>query len=175
VLTESAYAPDKSVRALRPLAAITLAVVAVQVTLGGWVSANYAALACPDLPLCRGSFVPQMDFANAFHVVRELGQTAQGELLSNDALTAIHWTHRMFALVALATVLTLAVRAWRLLPTAAVALGLIVLAQFALGVSNVLFGLPLPIAAAHNAGAALLIATLVVINFFAFRGLRPSP
>jgi cytochrome c oxidase assembly protein subunit 15 len=173
-LGESPLAQDQRLRALRPLAALTLLVVAVQVTLGGWVSANYAALACPDLPLCRGSLVPPMDFANAFHVVRELGQTAQGGLLSNEALTAIHWTHRMFALVALAMVLVLATRAWRLLPTVAVALGVVVLAQFALGVSNVVFGLPLPVAAAHNAGAALLIALLVVINFFAFRGLRPS-
>jgi cytochrome c oxidase assembly protein subunit 15 len=114
-----------------------------------------------------------MDFANAFHVVRELGQTAQGELLSNQALTAIHWSHRMFALVAVAMVLVLAARARPLLPRLSLALVVIVLGQFALGVSNVAFGLPLPVAAAHNAGAALLIVTLVVINFFAFRGLRP--
>ena len=173
-LSESSHARDERLHVLRPMTAITLAVVAVQVALGGWVSANYAALACPDLPLCRGSVVPSMDFANAFHVVRELGQTAEGELLSNEALTAIHWTHRLFALVAVAAVLILAARAWRLLPGISAALGIIVLAQFALGVSNVLFGLPLPLAAAHNAGAALLVAILIVINFFAFRGLRPS-
>jgi len=173
-LGESPHASDTSVRALRALAAATLAVVGVQVILGGWVSANYAALACPDLPLCRGTLIPEMDFANAFHIVRELGQTAQGELLTNEALTAIHWTHRVFALVALTMVFVTAARARRVLPRLSGALALVVLAQFALGVSNVLFGLPLPLAAAHNAGAALLIATLVVINFFAFRGLRPS-
>jgi cytochrome c oxidase assembly protein subunit 15 len=173
-LSESSFAPDERMRTLRPLAAVTLCVVALQVVLGGWVSANYAALACPDLPLCRGSLVPSMDFGNAFHVVRELGQTAEGELLSNEALTAIHWTHRMFALVALATVLFMSWKTWRLLPRLAVALAAIVLGQFALGVSNVAFGLPLPVAAAHNAGAALLIVALVVINFFSFRGLRPS-
>ena len=172
-LGESSFGPDERVRALRPIAVITLAVVAVQVALGGWVSANYAALACPDLPLCRGSLVPSMDFANAFHVVRELGQTADGALLSNEALTAIHWTHRLFALVALTMVLVLVARARPVLPRISVALALVVLAQFALGVSNVFFGLPLPLAAAHNAGAALLVVTLVVINFFAFRGLRP--
>jgi cytochrome c oxidase assembly protein subunit 15 len=172
-LSESAHTAEPAIRQLRRVAAATLAVVAVQVALGGWVSANYAALACPDLPLCRGQVVPPMDFANSFHVLRELGQTPQGELLSNEALTAIHWTHRLFALVALAAVLALAVRAYHLLPRLAVALALVVLAQFALGVSNVAFGLPLPLAAAHNAGAALLIGTLVVINFFAFRGLRP--
>jgi heme a synthase len=173
-LGESSFAKDGSVRALRPMAATALAVVVVQVALGGWVSANYAALACPDVPLCRGSLLPGMDFGNAFHVVRELGQTAQGELLSNEALTAIHWTHRMFALVALAMVVVLATRARRVLPRLSLALAVIVLVQFGLGVSNVLFGLPLPIAAAHNAGAALLVSALVVINFFAFRGLRPS-
>ena len=173
-LSESAHAPDERLRVLRPMALIALAVVAIQVALGGWVSANYAALACPDLPLCRGSLVPSMDFANAFHVVRELGQTADGALLSNEALTTIHWTHRMFALVAVTMVLVLAARAWSVLPRLSLALAIIVLAQFVLGVSNVAFSLPLPVAAAHNAGAALLIATLVVINFFVFRGLRPS-
>lgn len=173
-LSESPHAADASLRELRPWALATLAVVFVQVALGGWVSANYAALACPDLPLCRGRLVPEMDFANAFHVLRELGQTPQGELLSNEALTAIHWTHRMFALVATTAVLVLAVRAYRLLPRWAIALVLIVALQFALGVANVVLGLPLPLAAAHNAGAALLIGALVVINFFAFRGLRPS-
>lgn len=173
-LSESAHTPDPRMRALRPFAALTLAVVAIQVALGGWVSANYAALACPDLPLCRGSLVPDMDFANAFHVVRELGQTAEGTLLSNEALTAIHWAHRMFAVVALATVLVLSWRSYRLLPRLGIAVALVVVGQFALGASNVAFSLPLPVAAAHNAGAALLIVTLVVINFFAFRGLRPS-
>ena len=173
-LSESSFAADSRMRALRPLAAVTLGVVAGQVVLGGWVSANYAALACPDLPLCRGSLVPSMDFANAFHVVRELGQTAEGGLLSNEALTAIHWTHRMFALVALTMVLVLAARARYLLPKISAALAIVVLAQFVLGVSNVAFSLPLPLAAAHNAGAALLTAALVVINFFSFRGLRPS-
>jgi cytochrome c oxidase assembly protein subunit 15 len=173
-LGESSFAPDARVRQLQPVAAFTLAVVAIQVALGGWVSANYAALACPDLPLCRGSLVPSMDFANAFHVLRELGQTPDGALLSNEALTAIHWTHRLFALVALAMVFGLAARSWPVLPRLSLALALIVLTQFVLGVSNVFFGLPLPLAAAHNAGAALLIVTLVVINFFSFRGLRPS-
>jgi heme a synthase len=168
------HTPDVAVRALRTAAAAALAAVVVQVALGGWVSANYAALACPDLPLCRGRWVPEMDFANAFHVVRELGQTAQGELLSLEALTAIHWTHRVFALVAATAVLLLAARARRVVPRLAVLLAGIVALQFGLGIANVALGLPLALAAAHNAGAAALIAALVVINFFSFRGLRPS-
>src|SRR5688572_5468896 len=62
-------------RALRGAAALALSAVAAQIALGGWVSANYAALACPDLPLCVGQAVPAMDFANGFHLVRELGRT----------------------------------------------------------------------------------------------------
>ena len=160
-------------RALRPIAATTLAVVAVQIALGGWVSANYAALACPDLPLCKGQALPPMDFANGFHVLRELGQTAQGELLSLEALTAIHWSHRVFALVALAAVLILVFHTWAVERRLALLIGLLVLLQFGLGVANVAFSLPLPLAAAHNGGAALLLVALVVLNFFSFRGLRP--
>jgi cytochrome c oxidase assembly protein subunit 15 len=171
-LAQWPHRPAPELRALRTPAASALAALAVQIALGGWVSANYAALACPDLPLCRGQ---AMDFGNAFHVVRELGRTSEGELLPLAALTAIHWTHRVFALVALAAVLTAAVRAWRLARPLAILVGALVLAQFALGVANVAAGLPLALAAAHNAGAALVLVALVVLNFFAFRGLRFSP
>ncbi len=167
-LSQMAHLQDPRMLALRPVALAALLVVAAQVLLGGWVSANYAALACPTLPFCPGA----ADFANAFHVVRELGQTAEGDLLSNDALRAIHWTHRLFAIVALAAVAFAALRAWRLTRPLALALALLAALQFALGVANVALGLPLALAAAHNAGAALLLASLVVLNFFAFRGLR---
>jgi cytochrome c oxidase assembly protein subunit 15 len=174
VLLQGKHAAAPETRALRATAAAALAVLAIQIALGGWVSANYAALACLDLPLCRGQLMPPMDFANAFHVVRELGQTAEGGLLTNEALTAIHWTHRMFALVVVAVTCW---AAWKTLPVlrslGVVVLGLLVL-QFSLGVANVAFSLPLPLAAAHNAGAALLLLALVVLNFFSFRGLRPS-
>jgi heme a synthase len=153
----------------RMAAAIALAVVAMQILLGGWVSANYAALACPDLPLCLGQAVPPMDFANAFHVVRELGRTDAGELLPQHALVAIHWTHRMFALVVVAVVGFTAWKTWNVhRPIAALIAGLLLL-QFSLGVANVAFNLPLALAAAHNAGAAALLGALVVLNFFAFR------
>ena len=161
-------------RALRASAAFALGAVIVQIALGGWVSANYAALACPDLPLCRAGGIPPMDFGNAFHIVRELGRTAEGGLLSLDALAAIHWTHRVFALVALSAAIFAALRAWQPLRSIGALVGVLVAVQFALGVANVALGLPLPLAASHNAGAALLLVALVVLNFFAFRGLRPS-
>lgn len=171
-LAQWSHRAAPELRALRIWAAVALAALAVQIALGGWVSANYAALACPELPLCGGR---PMDFGNAFHVVRELGRTGEGELLSLDALTAIHWTHRVFAVLVLVVVLATAVRARRDALPLALALALVVLLQFSLGVANVALSLPLPLAAAHNAGAALLLVTLVVLNFFAFRGLRFSP
>ena len=166
-------ADAQRVRQLRSLAIAGLALLCVQIVLGGWVSTNYAALACPDLLLCRGSLVPTMDFGHAFHVVRELGMTAEGSLLPGDALVAIHWTHRLFALLVVATLGTLALR---MLGIAGVRpLGWMLLAvlgaQFLLGLANVALGLPLALAAAHNAGAALLLSLLVVINYISFHGL----
>ena len=167
--------PDR-VKGLRGLARVALVVLCVQVLLGGWVSTNYAALACPDLPLCRGAVAPPMDFANAFHVVRELGMTPDGGLLSAEALTAIHWTHRMFALLVAATLGLLAVRLFKdpdLRLLGGLLAGLLA-AQFALGIANVIFSLPLALAAAHNAGAALLIMLLAMINYVSFHGLAPQ-
>jgi heme a synthase len=173
-LSRLSHATAPEARALRRPAAIALAVLAAQILLGGWVSANYAALACPDLPLCLGQVVPPMDFANAFHVVRELGRTDAGELLPQAALTAIHWSHRMFALVVVGVVGWAAMRAFKVYPALGIFMGALLLLQFSLGIANVAFNLPLALAAAHNAGAAALLAVLVVLNFFAFRGLRPS-
>ena len=169
-LEQRSHVPASDLRSLRAATAVALAAVVGQIALGGWVSANYAALACPDLPFCPGA----TDFGNAFHVVRELGQTAEGEPLSLDALRAIHWTHRLFALVAVAAVLFAAVRAWRSARGLAITVALLVFLQFALGIANILVGRPLMLAAAHNAVAALLLVALIVLNFSAFRGLRPS-
>ena len=159
---------------LRAPAALALCVLAVQIALGGWVSSNYAALACPDLPLCMGRALPPMDFGNAFHVLRELGQTPQGELLSREALTAIHWSHRMFALIAVAVIGWAAYRAGGFSRNLGVWVAALLAAQFSLGVANVIVSRPLALAAAHNAGAAALLVALVVLNFFAFRAPRAT-
>lgn len=150
----------------RGFAAAALVVVMVQIALGGWVSSNYAALACQDFPTCQGQWLPAMDFDHAFTLRRELGQAADGTLLPFAALTAIHWTHRLGALVVAVAVgglaLTLASRpAWRRWGLALA--GLLAL-QVGLGIANVLLSLPLPLAVAHNLGAALLLAALVVVN-----------
>ena len=168
-LAQYAHAPEPRMREIRLTAAIALGVLVVQIALGGWVSSNYAALACPDLPLCLGQAVPPMDFGNAFHVLRELGQTPEGGLLSFQALTAIHWSHRVFALLVLGVVGWAGFAAFRVHRGLGVLVGGLLLLQFVLGIANVAFGLPLPLAAAHNAGAALLLLALVVLNFLSFR------
>jgi heme a synthase len=152
---------------LRPWAVLALLIVVAQIALGGWVSTNYAALACVDFPTCHGEWLPRMDFRHGFQLVRELGMTAAGTHLSYDAITAIHWAHRVGALV---TLLYVGGFAWALarMPETArygAVLLCVLLVQVALGLANVLAGLPLAVAAAHNAGAAILLVIIVVINF----------
>lgn len=174
-LSQNEHAFPQDAKPLRVPAVLALAAVVIQIALGGWVSANYAALACPDLPGCRGQVFPPMDFANAFHVLRELGRTGEGGLLPLEALVAIHWTHRMFALVVLGFVGYAALKAFqvRALRKLGVAVACLLALQISLGIANVAFSLPLALAAAHNAGAALLLASLVVLNFFVFHGTHP--
>jgi cytochrome c oxidase assembly protein subunit 15 len=152
---------------LRIMAAAALAVLITQIALGGWVSSNYAALACVDFPTCHNEWIPQMDFEHGFQLVRELGRTAAGTHLAYEALTAIHWTHRIGAVLTVLVVGALCIGLLRVRDTAGygVMLALVLAIQVALGIANVLAGLPLAIAVAHNAGAALLLVTLVVINF----------
>ncbi|MGQ0748942.1 MAG: COX15/CtaA family protein [Betaproteobacteria bacterium] len=153
--------------ALRAWAAIALVTLVVQIALGGWVSTNYAALACADFPTCNGRWLPPMDFEHAFHLLRELGVTAAGMPLSQESLNAIQWTHRVGALATLVVVggvAAAALRARRLSRYGVLILILLAL-QIGLGIANVLLRLPLVLAVAHNAVAALLLAALVMLNF----------
>lgn len=173
-LRQERFAPVSVAAArLRPWAALAMLVVIAQIALGGWVSTNYAALACVDLPTCHGEWMPQMDFRHGFQLVRELGMTAAGTHLSYDAITAIHWVHRVGAVVTFFIVGGFAFALWRIAGWAAYggALAAVLLVQVGLGITNVLAGLPLAVAAAHNAGAAILLVTMVVINF----ALRQKP
>ena len=127
---------------------------------------SYAALACADFPTCQGQWVPEMQFAHAFHVIRQLGVGPDGQLLTLEALRAIHWTHRVGAMV---TALVLGGFAALLFRRNAGKLGGMLLGllglQIALGIANVLGSLPLPIAVAHNGVAALLLGWMVLINY----------
>lgn len=149
------------------LARWALGVLAVQIVLGGWVSTNYAALACMDFPTCQGHWIPPMTLEHTFDLLRPLGSTTQGDPLPFAALTTIHFTHRVFAIVVICVLGSLG---WRLLRTPGLqTLGkmllLLLAAQVALGVANVLLSLPLAVAVAHNGTAGLLLLTLICVLF----------
>ncbi|KIK83942.1 heme A synthase [Pseudomonas koreensis] len=139
-----------------------------QIALGGWVSSNYAAVACIDFPTCHGQWLPPADFANGFHLTQHIGPNYLGGQLDSDARTAIHLTHRIGALLVTLVLLGLA---WQLKAVGMTRLaGLVVIAlaaQITLGISNVLFHLPLPVAVAHNAGGAALLLSMVLVNYHA--------
>lgn len=147
-------------------ALIALLVLIVQLFLGGWTSTNYAALACPDFPTCVGRWWPDTDFGEAFVLFREIGVNYEGGILDATARATIHHTHRVGALIVLIVYATVIFRLLR--DHAGRALGLALAAtlatQIGLGISNVVYDLPLPVATAHNGVAALLLAwTLVAL------------
>jgi len=154
------------VSALRTPAFLVLMLLVFQIALGGWVSSNYAALACTDFPLCHGTLFPHMDFANGFTLWRDLGMTAKGEYLLLPALIAIHWTHRIFAFVVVALAAWLALKALKidaLRKTARWILIMIAL-QFMTGTLTIFLNFPLALAVLHNGGAALLLLLLTMLN-----------
>lgn len=147
---------------LRRGIALALLLVWLQVALGGWVSTNYAVLACTEFPKCQGSWWPAMDFIQGFELWRELGRTGDGNNLTFQALTAIHYTHRLVAY------LVVAVLVWQVLKmsstfalrTHARWLALLVGLQLVTGLSNVVLGWPLLAAVLHTGGAAALVVVL---------------
>lgn len=155
--------PSTRIQRMRSPIITAIVVLTMQIALGGWTSANYAALACPDLPQCTGQWWPETDFSEAFVLWREVGVNYEGGILDQPARAAIHLTHRIGAIITLLVLATLAIRAYRVpkLRGGSQLLMALVLTQFTLGVLNVMLHLPLPNAVAHNAGAALLLATLL--------------
>lgn len=157
-------------RGLRPWVLAGLVVLGLQIFLGGWTSANYSALACPQFPTCRdGAWIPPLNFGEAFTLWRGLGINYEGGVLDAAGRTAIHLSHRAGALVTFLVLCGVAVRALRSRISAVKKLGLflfaVLLLQIALGISNVVFVLPLPVAVAHNGVAALLLQTLVALLY----------
>lgn len=149
---------------LRRLLWIGLGLLVVQIALGGWTSANYAALACgTDFPTCLGQWWPQQDYREAFVLWRGIGVDYEGGVLDGPARVAIQMTHRLFALLVVGYLGVLAVRLIRTpgMVYWGVMLALLLVAQVSLGISNIVTGLPLWVAVAHNAGAALLLFTVV--------------
>jgi cytochrome c oxidase assembly protein subunit 15 len=151
---------------LRIAIRFALLILIIQIFFGGWTSTNYAALACTDFPTCHGVWIPEMDFKDAFHMVRELGQGANGGALTLASITAIQWTHRLGALVTLIYLGILAfniLKYWQLKRLGLILL-LVLCAQISLGIANLLLHLPLVLAVAHNFTAGLLVIILVTLN-----------
>lgn len=159
----STLAPLKLPAATQSLTVLALVVVAAQIVLGGWVSTNYAGLACDGFPACRGSFSPAPGLLEALRPDRALGMTAQGGPLNIDHLAAIHWLHRCGAVLVTLAVLALVARLWRTARPQALWLLAALMAQIALGIANVEMSLPLPLAVAHNGGAAVLLLALITL------------
>lgn len=143
----------------------TVALLWLQIALGGWVSTNYAVLACTDFPTCQNSFWPAMNFREAFTLWRELGAGRNGDNISFQALTAIHYVHRLSAYVVFAAMLVVAARLYKIQALRSSALWLAGLAalQVATGLGNVLLGWPLAAAVMHTGGAAALVVVLTGI------------
>ena len=152
-----------------------LVLLSIQVVLGGWVSTNYAVLACTEFPGCQGSLWPPMDFRQGFQIWRELGVLQDGSYISFAGLTAIHYAHRLFAYIVVAA---LGMLVWQMRQTPALRpqarwIGWLTVLQVATGLSNVVLGWPLVAAVLHTGGAAALV-TALTWAIFASRGLRPS-
>lgn len=169
---------DGSVRVdapkLRRMSIAGIVLVSIQIALGGWTSSNYAALSCgTDFPTCLMQWWPAMDFHQAFILLRHIGVDYEGGVLDGPARVAIQMVHRIGAVVVFGHVLATSIRALRTPPLRGygIAVGVLLIAQVCLGISNVVFALPLPVAAAHNLGAALLLFSLLALVV----RLRPAP
>ena len=161
---ESPARIEQSTPALKLTAWLVTFLIFMQIALGGWTSTNYAAMACSDYPLCQGQWMPSdLDWSHAFVFNRELGQTSDGQMLSLQTLTAIHWTHRSFAMVVLAACVAFSIRLKKSKETRMMGHWLLVavLAQVVMGISNVWLQWPLGLAVLHNTGAAILLAIAV--------------
>jgi heme a synthase len=165
--------PIKTEVPFKKIAWIVLAVLVLQIFLGGWVSTNYAVLACDDFPLCHGAWYPEMNFSEGFTFWRDLGKSFDGSYLSVEALRAIHWTHRVGAIFAVLAVFYLAFKLWvisksnptttfRFWASSLFGLGLL---QVITGMSNIILDWPLVAAVLHTGGAAAMVFVMIrVIN-----------
>ncbi len=156
--------------ALVKWAKLGLVVLAIQIFLGGWTSTNYAALYCIDFPTCQGQWIPETDFVEAFTFIREFNVNYEGGVLSNKAGVTVHFMHRVGALITFVVLLGMAVSLIiktrnTLVKKVSVTILVLLFAQVSLGIANVLLLLPIPVAVSHNAVAALLLLSLIVLNF----------
>jgi cytochrome c oxidase assembly protein subunit 15 len=168
VMRPEVRTPGSPERGLWGWALVGLGTLGLQLALGGWVSSNYAAVACPDFPTCQNHWLPPMDMTDAFVLWRGLGIDYTGGVLDHPARVAIHFAHRLGAVVATIVLASVAfatlVRAGSpRLRLAALGLLAALVLQIAIGISMVLMAFPLSLATLHNAGAALLVLAVVAL------------
>ena len=144
-----------------------LVLLVMQIMLGGWVSTNYAVLACTEFPQCQGVWLPTMNFEQGFTLWRALGYTHTGAPLDINALVAIHWTHRTFAYIVALYLFSLALYLYKVKPLRKWAglLAAMLMLQLMTGIANIIFKWPLLIALLHSAGAAVLLLLMVTLLF----------
>ena len=152
----------KAPTALRRLA---LVAVVLQIALGGWVSSNYAALACWNFPACDASYVPNLQFSQGFNLLQDVGPNYLGGLMESDARKTIHWVHRLGALVVVSVLIPLIYQLYRENKALAITTLSVLITQIGLGILNVIWALPLINATLHNVVGALLLLTVVTVNF----------
>ena len=149
----------------------------VQIALGGWLSSNYAAFACADFPRCQNQWLPQMEISEGFNILQSVGPNYLGGLMTSEARVAIHFVHRVGALVTFLYLFCFCLTLFfvgdsRVNRMAMIIFGTL-LVQIGLGISNVLLAIPLPVAVLHNAGAALLMLTLVTLGVRIWTATKP--
>ncbi|TLY47127.1 MAG: heme A synthase [Gammaproteobacteria bacterium] len=154
---------------LKPWAAFGLFLLIIQIILGGWTSANYAAFVCPDFPTCQGQWWPAMNFSEGFHLWLNASINYEGGILSSNARTAIQISHRIMAIITSVYLCLLTFKLFKMTQKfffrgLAILLLLLLGLQISLGVLNILWVLPLSTAMSHNAIAALLLLTLITLN-----------
>lgn len=159
--------PSLPERSLKWPVRVGLVVIVAQLMMGGWVSTNYAALACPDFPTCMGQWWPEGDYEEGFKLWRGVGVDYEGGVLDQPARIAIHMAHRVGAVVVVAFFAWLLWRLYavRSLVRSAQILTALLVTQITLGILNVVLGLPLTIAVAHNGVAALLVMAMVYLGY----------
>ncbi|MEY3146204.1 MAG: hypothetical protein RL342_1875 [Pseudomonadota bacterium] len=173
-LLDQARAPIVRTHGLHRLLLLTAVALVAQLALGGWVSTNYAVLACSDFPKCQNSWWPPMNFEQGFELWRGLGLTSAGQPITFSALTAIHYMHRLMALLLLGL---LGLLAWRLQRLSELRqpgrwLAWLALLQLVTGLSNVVLEWPLAAAVLHTGGAAALV---LVLTWVAAASRAPEP
>jgi cytochrome c oxidase assembly protein subunit 15 len=159
---------------VRTAALLGVVIVLIQIILGGWTSANYAAIICADFPTCQGAMIPPLDFSGAFTISTDGVSSYLGGHLDNISRVTIQWMHRLGALI---TTLYLCFLIFKLFASGwtkfALLISVLLIAQVSLGISNVVFSLPLAVAVAHNGVAVLLLMSLAaLVHYSGMKKLR---